>query len=200
MPPSRTLPALALTAVLALSTPFAGDAQQPSKPRPQQRPTQRQPQASPTPSPSTTIQKSGISVNRTTLQPGIDLPTLLGIVGPPDHVDAVRGKEPENDYVRFTYNTYGFCAHVKTVNNQDNIIESMVILQSSVKLVNVPFKVGDSYQAVMQAWGQPDQQEPGFLAYWKRGVYMAVDDKGTITGITLAEPGKVEETPPTSGG
>ena len=192
MAPNWRLNVLACAALLFMAVP--AQAQYPAKPRaPQRQPQQQRTQE---------IQKSGISVNRTTLMPGVDLQTMLGIVGPPDHVDAVRGKEPANDYVRFTYSSYGFSAHVKTVNNQDNIVESMVILQNNVKLVGVPFKVGDDYHAVMQAWGQPDQQEPGFMAYWKRGVYMAVDDKGTITGITLAEPGKVEDPSPqpSSGG
>lgn len=184
MAPNWRLNALACVALLFMAVP--ANAQYPTKPRP----VQRQPQTRPKPP---EIQKSGISVNNTTINPGVDLQTLFGVVGPPDHVDAVRGKEPANDYVRFTYTTYGFSAHVKTVNNQDNIVESLVILHNTVKLVNVPFRVGDDYREVMQAWGQPDQQEPGFLAYWKRGVYMAVDDKGIITGITLAEPGKVEE-------
>lgn len=188
MAPNWRLNVLACVALLFAAVPAR--AQYPTKPRP----PQRQPQSKPKPP---EIQKSGISVNRTTISPGVDLQTLFGVVGPPDHVDAVRGKDPADDYVRFTYTSYGFSAHVKTVNNQDNVVESLVILHNTVTLVNVPFKVGDDYRAVMEAWGQPDQQEPGFLAYWKRGVYMAVDDKGIITGITLAEPGKVEE--PTSG-
>lgn len=184
MAPNWRLKVLACVALLFVAAPV--HAQYPAKPRP----PQRQPQSKPK---TQEFQKSGISVNRTTINPGVDLQTLFGVVGPPDHVDAVRGKEPANDYVRFTYTTYGFSAHVKTVNNQDNIVESLVILHNTVTLVNVPFKVGGDYREVMQAWGQPDQQEPGFLAYWKRGVYMAVDDKGIITAITLAEPGKVEE-------
>jgi hypothetical protein len=141
------------------------------------------------------FQKSGITVNRTQIFPGQDLATLFGVVGPPDHVDAVRGKEATDDYVRFTYRTYGFNAHVKSVNNRDNVVESIVILQNNVQLVNVPFKVGDDYRSVMQLWGQPDQQEPGFMAYWKRGVYVAVADNGQVAGITLAEPGHVDTSP-----
>lgn len=155
------------------------------------------PAAKPRP-PATTkqFQKTGIAVNRTAIYPGQDLPTLFGVVGPPDHVDPVRGKEPTDDYVRFTYTSYGFSLHVKSLANRDNVVESIVILQNNVQLVNVPFKVGDDYRAVMQVWGTPDQQEPGFMAYWKRGVYVAVGEGGLVTGITLAAPGKVDEQQP----
>ncbi|NDD28152.1 MAG: hypothetical protein EB084_07795 [Proteobacteria bacterium] len=171
-------------ALLALMSPAQAQYGKPRAPKRQQ--------TAPTSAPQ--FQKTGISVNRANIQPGQDLETLFGVVGPPDHVDPVRGKEPANDYVRFTYTSLGFVAHVKTVKNRDNVVESLVVMQSNVKLVGIPFNVGDSYKLALQEWGQPDQQEVGFMAYWKRGVYVAVNDSGIITGITLAEPGKVDET------
>lgn len=161
-----------------------------------QQPTAPSPAAHPPPqAPPTAYPKTGVKVNNNVITPGEDMQFLLGIAGPPDHVAPVRGKEQTNDYVRFSYTTYGFSIRIKSVNNENNIVDSIVILQNNVQMVNVPFKVGDDYKAIMKIWGQPDQQEPGFMAYWKRGVYISVTTAGQVTGITLAEPGHFDASP-----
>lgn len=141
------------------------------------------------------LARTGVKVNGSVIHPGETMQVLLGIAGPPDHVRPVRGQDQANDYVCFSYTSYGLSVHVRSVNNRDNIVDSIVVMQNNVKLVNVPFNVGHDYRAIIRLWGQPDQQEPGFMAYWKRGVYVAVGENGVVTGISLAEPGHVETQP-----
>ena len=156
---------------------------------------QTAPAHSATPTATPHYPKTGISVSGAVITPGEVMQELWGAIGPPDHVQAVRGKEASGDCVRFSYRSYGISVRIANVNNRDNIVDSILVLQSNVRLVNVPFKVGDNYKTVMQIWGQPDQQETGYMAYWKRGVYVAVDGHGTITAISLVEPGKFVNPP-----
>ena len=121
---------------------------------------------------------------------------LFGSLGPPDNLRAMRGKQPENDYVLFTYDSYGISFHIKTVNNQNNVVDLIVVMESNVKITGVPFRVGDEYRLVTSQWGEPDRQEAGFAAYWHRGIFLGVNEQGRITTITVAAPGKVDEDQP----
>lgn len=164
-----------------------------------QAPPQR-PKPAPSPSPSPTVsaeERPAVSLNGGLLLPGDVLQSLFGIAGPPDFVQAVRGKDVANDFVKFAYHTHGLSVHVKTDKSQANILDAIVVMNVATRLVNVPFKIGDEYKAAMTAWGQPDRQEPGFMAYWKRGVYVGVSEDGHIIHITLTVPGQFDEDEPT---
>jgi len=143
-----------------------------------------------------TYAPAGVVINGMTIKPGEVLQMLFGAAGPPDWVQAVRGKESANDYVLFAYDSYGLSVHVNNQNNQNNVVGTIVVKSGSLQLENVPFKIGDDYKGVMSMWGQPDRQEPGFMAYWKRGIYVGVGDDGKITTITLAPPGKFDDDKP----
>lgn len=137
------------------------------------------------------VMKTGVVIGGLTITPGEVMQELIGAIGPPDQVQAVRGRAQADDFVMFTYDRYGISVHIHN-GDQTNLVGAIVVKESKVKLHNVPFKVGDDYKSVMSLWGQPDQQEPGFLAYWKRGVYVGVGDDGRIVNITLAEPGHLD--------
>jgi hypothetical protein len=145
------------------------------------------------PAPEPPVQKAAILINGMAITPGEVLQMLMGAAGPPDYVQAIRGKDVKDDYVMFAYDSYGISVHVKNINNTNNIVGAIVVRQNGISIENVPFKIGDDYKSVMNLWGQPDRQEPGFMAYWKRGVYVGVADNGLISNITLAEPGKFDD-------
>lgn len=179
--PLRPLIALLLVAV----TVAPSMAQYPAKPR------------RPRPAPAAEkLPKVSVMINGQAIAPGEVFQTLIGAAGPPDWVHAVRGKEAANDYVLFSYDSIGLSVHIKTVNNTNNVVGAIVVRQPQVGIENVPFKVGEDYHKVMTLWGQPDQQETGYMAYWKRGVYVGVGDDGRINSITVAPPGKLDEDAP----
>ena len=146
--------------------------------------------------PEKPVEKASVMINGQAISPGHVFQELLGAAGPPDHVQAVRSKEVANDYVLFAYDSLGVTAHITVVNNTNNVVSAIVVKDARVKIDNVPFKVGDDYRGIAEIWGQPDRQEPGFVAYWKRGVYVGVGEDGRITNITIAEPGKFDDQTP----
>jgi hypothetical protein len=147
--------------------------------------------------PQPSYAKAAVMLNGQPIAPGEVLQVLFGAAGPPDWIQAVRSKEAASDFVLFAYDGYGMRFHIKTVNKQNNIVDLIVITQSNVQVKNVPFRVGDEYRSVTQLWGEPDSQEAGFAAFWRRGVYMGVSEAGRVTSITLAEPGKLDDDPAT---
>lgn len=149
--------------------------------------------------PEEVFPRAGVVINGITIMPGEVIQMLFGAAGAPDFVRAVRGKEAGDDYVMFAYDSYGLSVHVSNHKNQNNLVGVIVVKTQACKLENVPFSVGDDYKSVMEMWGQPDRQEPGFMAYWKRGIYVAVGDDGKISSITVAEPGKFDDDQPAAG-
>jgi hypothetical protein len=138
----------------------------------------------------TPTSRAAIKLNGSVIGPGDSMLTLFSVAGPPDRVLPVRGKEPSGDFVSFSYDASGLAFHIRSAPDKTSIIDAIVVLGDNVKLVGVPFKVGDDYQSVFKSWGKPERQERGFLAYWKRGVYVGVTDSGQISLITLASPGQ----------
>lgn len=148
--------------------------------------------SSPKPAASPTFAAAGISVGQHVIRPGEALPVVFGVAGPPDQVRAMRSKKETDDYVMFSYYSQGFSVDI---NSKDNRIQGILVENRQVKLDGVPFAVGDPKAAAEKAFGQPDRTEKGVMAWWRRGVYVGVDEGGRIVNIFLAPPGKIEETP-----
>ncbi len=126
------------------------------------------------------------------LKPGDDLEIVFGVAGPPDQILPMRSrsKEPEDDYIHFIYRNR-FTVNI----NKQNVVQSIIVFGHNVKMVNVPFKVGQKKADVLAQWKKPEREASGMLIYFYRGVYF-ITEKNTpdqIDRIYLTLPGKVEE-------
>lgn len=141
----------------------------------------------------TSYNPSGVVIGQALLTPGEKLPVLWGIMGPPDKVWAMRSKDDVNqDYVKLDYYSFGLSFDI---NSNSNRIQGILIEENSrlFTLKEVPFKIGVNHKVVLDTWGDPETAEPGIMAYWRRGVYIGVDDSGDISYIFLAPPGVFED-------
>jgi len=141
----------------------------------------------------------GVKVNGQLISPGLDYADVMAIMGPPDQIRAMRGKENAGDYVNFHYGSYGLSIDIS---NEKNDIQGILVEDNRNALQGVPFKLGDNYQTAYQVWGKPDQTygpdgsaAPQWVCYWHRGVYLQVGDQGRITIIFLVMPGKFDNEP-----
>ncbi|MCE1247294.1 MAG: hypothetical protein LWY06_11675 [Firmicutes bacterium] len=142
---------------------------------------------------STKYTPASVIVGDASLKPGDKLAEIWGIMGPPDKIWAMRGKDDVNkDYVKLDYYSFGISFDI---NSNTNKIQGVLVEENSktFKLKEVPFQIGQDHKAVLQQWGDPETSEPGVLAYWRRGVYIGVDDSGSITYIFLTVPGKFDD-------
>ena len=136
---------------------------------------------------------AGVIVGKAFLKSGDKLPVLWGIMGPPDKIWAMRGKDDvNNDYVKLDYYSYGLSFDV---NSNNNMIQGILIEENNriFKMKEVPFRIGQDYKDVIKSWGEPENTAPGILAYWRRGVYVGVDDSGKIAHFFITYPGKFED-------
>jgi len=155
---------------------------------------------------SSAYSQMGVIVNGQIITPGQDLLTVAGIAGFPDRIRAVRAKDEKMDYVMLSYFTYGVTIDIQ---NDSNTVQGILVQENSVKLVGIPFKLGESAQQVNKIWGKPDAEYPGYLCYWKRGLYIGVDGSGRISHLMIVAPGseelhpddkKKQNTPPSGSG
>ncbi|GMU54472.1 MAG: hypothetical protein AMXMBFR33_36180 [Candidatus Xenobia bacterium] len=133
---------------------------------------------------------AGVVVNGSTLHPGAPMPLVIGVMGPPDFVRAMRGQRQEDDYVMFTYPNHGVSFDI---NSSTNKVQGILVEGSSARLEGVPFRIGDNQLSVTSSWGRPERTEVGMLVYWRRGVYLGLDDSGRILRVFLTEPGQFQE-------
>lgn len=148
-----------------------------------------QPGARPSPAPAADHPASGLKIGQDVIRPGEVLPMVFGIVGPPDQVRAMRSKKEADDYVMFSYFTQGFSLDI----NQKNVVQGILVENREVDVSGVPFHVGDSKEAVLKAWGEPDRTQSKVMAYWHRGVYVSCDESGRVINLFLTAPGRVEK-------
>jgi len=138
----------------------------------------------------------GVVVGDAVITPGEKVVTIFGAMGFPEHIWAIRGKTSQkDDYVKFDYVDYGMSFSVTNGNedgNRSNIIKTVYILKRARKLKGIPFNVGDPYEKAKQAWGEPEKKEAGNANYFKRGVLIQVDDRGTIELILIQKPGRID--------
>lgn len=149
-----------------------------------------EPVASGSPAPATGYSPAGVRLGDYVLRPGEALAVVMGVLGPPDHLRPMRSKEEKDDYVMLNYYTKGISLDI---DGRSNCVQGILVESRQVKLEGVPFALGDSQQAVLTRWGQPEKTAAGVLAYWRRGVYVGVDDQGRLINFYLAPPGKVDE-------
>ncbi len=135
-------------------------------------------------------QVTGVVINGATLHPGDSLPLVMGVAGPPDFVKAVRNQRPEDDYVMFQYPHLGVSFDI---NSSTNKIQGILVEGAASRLEGLPFRIGDNQLSVTSSWGRPERTETGLLVYWRRGVYLGLDDSGKIMRIFLTEPGRYSE-------
>lgn len=136
---------------------------------------------------------SGVVIGEALITAGERLPILWGIMGPPDKIWAMRSKDDVNkDYVKLDYYSYGLSFDVNSNTNQ---IQGILIEENNriFKLKEVPFRIGQSHKDIIESWGEPENSEPGILAFWRRGVYIGVDDSGAVSYIFLTNPGVFED-------
>lgn len=135
-------------------------------------------------------QVTGVVINGATLHPGDPAALVMGVAGPPDFVKAVRNQRPEDDYVMFQYPHLGVSFDINSVTNK---IQGILIEGSASRLEGLPFRIGDNQLSVTTSWGRPERTETGLLVYWRRGVYLGLDDSGKIKRVFLTEPGRYQE-------
>jgi hypothetical protein len=139
------------------------------------------------------VPAAGISVQNTPIKPGEKLSTIWGLMGSPDRILAMRGKQDSNgDYVKMDYDANGFSLDI---NNSANTVQGILVTENnpSFKFINCPYKIGQQARDILAAWGEPEKTVPGTLAFWSRGVYVGVDASGgKVTYIYITYPGKVE--------
>lgn len=136
---------------------------------------------------------SGVIIGKSFIKPGEKLPVLWGIMGPPDKIWAMRGKDDVNkDYVKLDYYSYGLSFDINSLSNK---IQGILIEENNriFKMKGVPFRIGQEHKIVFKTWGEPESSQPGILAYWRRGVYVGVDDSGVISYLFLTKPGVFED-------
>ncbi|MCD4783333.1 MAG: hypothetical protein K8T10_05800 [Candidatus Eremiobacteraeota bacterium] len=136
---------------------------------------------------------SGVLIGNSFIKPGDKLPILWGIMGPPDKIWAMRGKDDVNkDYVKLDYYSYGLSFDINSLSNE---IQGILVEENNriFKMKEVPFRIGQEHKIVLQTWGEPENSQPGILAYWRRGVYVGVDDSGVISYLFLTKPGIFED-------
>jgi len=136
---------------------------------------------------------AGVIIGKSFLKTGDKLSILWGVMGPPDKIWAMRGKDDVNqDYVKLDYYSYGLSFDINSITNS---IQGILIEENNriFKLKGVPFGIGQKYKIVTQTWGEPENTAPGILAYWRRGVYIGVDDSGSIVHIFITAPGEFED-------
>lgn len=136
-------------------------------------------------------QLTGVVVNGSTLRPGDPMALVMGVAGPPDFVKAVRNQRPEDDYVMFQYPHLGVSFDI---NSSTNKIQGILVEGAASRLEGLPFRIGDNQLSVTTSWGRPERIETGLLVYWRRGVYLGLDDSGKILRVFLTEPGRFQET------
>lgn len=136
---------------------------------------------------------AGIIIKDSLIKAGENLAYIWGIMGPPDHLWAMRGKDSfEQDYVSAEYFTYGLSIHLNCVSNN---VQGIMIKENNnnVKFLNCPFAIGQSVKTVLNTWGEPERTVPGILMYWRRGVYVGVSESDMIDYLFIAEPGVFED-------
>jgi hypothetical protein len=133
---------------------------------------------------------TGVRYGGELIAPGKSVAWVIGVMGPPDWFRAMRGKDTNSDYVMFEYRNPSIIIHI---DNRTNNVKSIYVDDREVSIESVPFRVGESAKKVTAAWGEPENEQSNILVYWKRGVYVAVDDSGVIGSITLSEPGKITD-------
>ncbi|MFP4498122.1 MAG: hypothetical protein ACLFQV_07915 [Vulcanimicrobiota bacterium] len=134
-----------------------------------------------------------VKISNSIIKIGDSVEMVWGIMGPPDHIWAMRGKDNrDQDYVKMVYYSYGLNIDVT---NLKNTVQGIMVEENNqvYKLVNLPFKLGQTRQDVINEWGEPEKTIQNTLAYWKRGVYITTDDEGLITHIFISSPGKFED-------
>jgi hypothetical protein len=138
----------------------------------------------------------GVIVGDALIAPGEKVVTIFGAMGFPEHIWAIRGKASQkDDYVKIDYVDYGMSFSITNGNedgNKSNIIKTVYILKKNQKLKGIPFNIGDPYEKAKQVWGEPEKKEAGNANYFKRGVLIQVDDRGTIDLILIQKPGKID--------
>lgn len=144
---------------------------------------------SPSPSPAVTYPASGLKVGSEVIRPGEALGVIFGLMGPPDQVRAMRSKRAEDDYVMFSYFSQGFSLDI----NQKNVVQGILVETREADVSGVPFRVGDTKDAVQKAWGDPDRTQSKVMAYWRRGVYVGTDEAGNVTSLFLTAPGQIDK-------
>lgn len=143
---------------------------------------------------------AGVIVGDAFIKAGMKVRYLWGIMGPPDQVWAMRGKDNVNqDYVKLDYYSHGLSFDI---NSMKNVVQGILIEQNSrtFQLKNCPFRIGQDYQIVLDSWGEPERKIQGTLAYWRRGVYIGIDDNKKISHIFITTPGKYEDEKKDKGG
>lgn len=136
---------------------------------------------------------AGVLIGEAFIKSGEKLPVLWGIMGPPDKIWAMRGKDDvNNDYVKLDYYSYGISFDI---NSNSNKIQGILIEENNriFKMKEVPFRIGQDSKEVISSWGDPENTAPGMLAYWRRGVYIGVDDSGNILHFFITDPGKFDD-------
>jgi hypothetical protein len=149
--------------------------------------------ANPLPRPPANIVYEPLSVmiNGQRISPGDSLLVVIGIAGFPDQMRAMRGKKDKTqDYIHLNYLSLGLSVDISS---DTNIVQGIIIEDQRLKIPNFPFKIGDPYQKPYHLWGKGDNETPGYLTYWDRGVYLVIGDEGKIITIFLTQPGKEEE-------
>lgn len=135
---------------------------------------------------------AGVLIGQTVIKFGDELTGVWSLLGPPDRIWAMRAKEDkEKDYVKMDYFSYGMSVDIS---NNGNKVQGILIEENntSCKLVNCPFRIGQDQSYVTNAWGAPEKNVSGTMAYWKRGVYIGIKD-GKISYIFITSPGEFRE-------
>ncbi|MEW6283432.1 MAG: hypothetical protein AB1758_32785, partial [Candidatus Eremiobacterota bacterium] len=130
---------------------------------------------------------AGVYLNGSVVRPGDQMGIVLGVAGPPDFVRAVRNQKPEDDYVLFSYPHHGVSFDINSTTNR---VQGILVEATEARLDGLPFRIGDTQQSVTSSWGQPERTEVGMLVYWRRGVYLGLDNSGRIIRVFLTEPGR----------
>jgi hypothetical protein len=131
-----------------------------------------------------------LMINGQRISPGDSLAIVIGNLGFPDQMRAMRGKDKTQDYIHLMYFSYELSIDISSENN---LVKGILLEDEKLKVPNLPFRIGEPYQKATKLWGKADKESPGFICYWKRGVYLGVGDDGGITYIFLTEPGKDKE-------
>lgn len=133
---------------------------------------------------------SGIKIGEGSVKPGDAIEVVFGVAGPPDAVEALRSKskKAEDDYVGFAY----FDRFQINVNKKSQV-QSIKVLDKSVELDGVPFKIGDAKATVDEKWGEPDRSVENMSIYWYRGVYVIFDKSENVETVFFTAPGKTED-------
>ena len=131
-----------------------------------------------------------LMINGQRIAPGDSLTIVFGILGFPDQMRAMRGKDKAQDYIHLMYFSYDLSFDITS---DTNLVQGIMLQDQKLKVPNMPFKIGEPYQKAIKLWGKADKESPGFICYWKRGVYLGVGDDGGINTILLTQPGKDKE-------